>query len=582
MNVLTPDLGVEKAELSEWLVAVGDTVSAGQSLLLAESSKASMEIPSPQAGTVKALLVQAGATIKEGVPLLELAPSADSPLAQGASAEDSSAEDSNAKGASAEGFAAGKTSAPKDATNPADTPRAGAPDPEKTAPPQANTPAPAAQTIAVPDLGVDEASVAEWLVAVGDSVSAGQSLLLAESSKASMEIPSPVGGTVTALHVQAGHPIHTGDALLDVQTTATLAASTAAPAASPPQSINQSTATDQPAPMAAPASTQPTGANSPQTPLITTDHASNQASNQASSPVYAGPAVRKLARQMGIALAQVEASLPNGRLLKEDLYRHVSERLKAPAAPATRTDAPATGLPPLPDVSRWGGSHTEPLSRLQQAAIVHLAHNQFIPQVTQFDQADITDLEALRQTLKDDYKKQGISLTILAFVAKALAHLLREEPRFNSHLQDGKTLLVRDEIHLGIAVATEDGLIVPVLRQPDQKGIRQIAAELQALGQKARDKKLGPADLAGATMTITSLGALGGTAFTPLVSWPEVAILGISPAALQPVWDGQAFAPRLLLPLSLSYDHRVINGADAARFTRKLALLLADLRRVLL
>jgi pyruvate dehydrogenase E2 component (dihydrolipoamide acetyltransferase) len=203
--------------------------------------------------------------------------------------------------------------------------------------------------------------------------------------------------------------------------------------------------------------------------------------------------------------------------------------------------------------------------------------------VTQFEQADITELEALRQQLKDDYKKSGVSLTILASIAKAVAHLLLQQPRLNSHLaDDGKQLIVRDEVHLGIAVATDDGLIVPVLRHPDRKGIRQIAEELQQLGQKAREQKLTPADLSGASFTISSLGNLGGTGFTPLVNWPQVAILGISPAAMQPVWDGAQFVPRLLLPLSLSYDHRVINGADAARFTSQLALLLADLRRILL
>jgi pyruvate dehydrogenase E2 component (dihydrolipoamide acetyltransferase) len=234
-------------------------------------------------------------------------------------------------------------------------------------------------------------------------------------------------------------------------------------------------------------------------------------------------------------------------------------------------------------MSKWGALHSEQLSRIQQAAVTHLSLNTYIPQVTQFDQADITELEALRNQLKDGYKKQGVSLTILAFIAKAVAHLLLQEQRFNSHLaDDGKSLIIRDEVHLGIAVATEDGLIVPVLRRPEQKGIRQIAEELQMLGQKARDKKLSPADLAGASFTISSLGNLGGTGFTPLVSWPQVAILGISPAAMQPMWDGSAFVPRLMLPLSLSYDHRVINGADAARFARRLAELLADLRQVLL
>jgi len=254
-----------------------------------------------------------------------------------------------------------------------------------------------------------------------------------------------------------------------------------------------------------------------------------------------------------------------------------------PVATSAASAAAPSGLPPLPNVSKWGASHTEALTRLQQASIPQLSLNLYMPQVTQFDHADITELEALRVELKDGYKKQGIGLTILAFIAKAVAHLLIQEPRFNSHLaDDGKSLLMREEVHLGIAVATDDGLIVPVLRNPDRLSIREIAQQLGELGQKARDKKLGPNDLSGATFTISSLGAMGGTGFTPLVNWPQVAILGLSPAAMQPIWDGSAFQPRLMLPLSLSYDHRVINGVDAARFARALAVLLGDLRRVLL
>ncbi len=542
MNVLTPDLGVEKAELSEWLVQVGDRVSAGQSLLLAESSKASVEVPSPAAGTIQALLLPQGASIKEGVPLLVLEP--DPPPAP-------------------EAHPSASTDITPDA--PAAVPPVEKPV-DKSVEKPADPPV-ATETVRVPDLGVEKAELSEWLVQVGDTVTAGQSLLLAESSKASVEVPSPVSGTVTALHVQAGQTIHPGDALLDVHTSAP----PPAPARTP----------------AAPAAPSPDRPAAPVPPSVQTQSAPVAPPSDPASPtVYAGPAVRKLARQMGIALGEVQPSLPTGRLLKEDLYQHVKRQMDAaqtarpPAAgPA---EPPVSGLPPLPDFGRWGGGEPQTLSRLQQAAIVHLAKNQFIPQVTQFDQADITELEALRQSLKDDYKKDGTSLTLLAFIARVLAHLLREEPRFNSHLQDGQTLLLRHEVHLGIAVATDDGLIVPVLRNPDQKGIAQIARELQELSQKARARRLSPADLAGATMTITSLGALGGTAFTPLVSWPEVAILGISPAALQPVWNGQEFRPRLLLPLSLSYDHRVINGADAARFTRRLGELLGDLRRVLL
>ena len=430
--------------------------------------------------------------------------------------------------------------------------------------------------IKTPDLGVDKAEVIEILVKVGDAIEAGQSLFVVESSKASVEIPSPTAGVVQQVLVKLGDVVSEDVLLL-----------TLADAATKPDAATEPDATEQPAEIAQPETAQPAAAAitpqpEPATPPVI-------APTQAASPVdlsavYAGPAVRQAARQLGVDLREVQASGAHQRILKEDVYAHVKQRLSQPVVPsATPAAASPVGLPPLPNMDKWGELHHEPLSRLQQAAIRHLALNTYIPQVTQFEQADITELEALRQQLKDDYKKSGVSLTILAFIAKAVAHLLLQQPRLNSHLaDDGKQLIVRDEVHLGIAVATDDGLIVPVLRHPNRKGIRQIAEELQQLGQKAREQKLTPADLSGASFTISSLGNLGGTGFTPLVNWPQVAILGISPAAMQPVWDGAQFVPRLLLPLSLSYDHRVINGADAARFTSQLSLLLADLRRILL
>ncbi|WP_312208934.1 2-oxo acid dehydrogenase subunit E2, partial [Acinetobacter variabilis] len=306
--------------------------------------------------------------------------------------------------------------------------------------------------------------------------------------------------------------------------------------------------------------------------------------NAANAKVYAGPAVRKLARELGVVLAEVKASGPHERLMKEDLFAYVKDRLTAPqttTAPAAAT-APA-GLPKLPDFSAFGGVEEKTLTRLQQVSIPQLSLNNYIPQVTQFDAADITELEAWRNELKGNFKKEGIGLTIMAFIIKAVAYLLKEEREFAGHLSDdGKSVLLRNEIHMGIAVATPDGLTVPVLRNPDQKSIKQIAIELGELSQKARDKKLSPKDLQGANFTITSLGSIGGTAFTPLVNWPQVAILGISPATMQPVWNGESFDPRLMLPLSLSYDHRVINGADAARFTNKLTKLLKDIRTLLI
>ncbi len=432
--------------------------------------------------------------------------------------------------------------------------------------------------IKTPDLGVDKAEVIEILIAVGEQVSEGQSLFVVESSKASVEIPSPAAGVVKQISVKLGDVVSEDVLLLILES---------AEASSDPVSKPSLQPEAKPAPAAAPKpdTTQPTPEPAPAAKSVVMAAESPAISTSLDlSNVYAGPAVRQAARQLGVDLSQVQPSGINQRVLKEDVYAHVKQRLSQPiASVATTTNTVASSLPPLPKMDKWGVLHHEPLSRLQQAAIVHLSLNTYIPQVTQFEQADITALEALRQQLKDDYKKSGVSLTILAFIAKAVAHLLLQQPRFNSHLaDDGQQLIVRDEVHLGIAVATPDGLIVPVLRHPDRKGIRQIAEELQQLGQKAREQKLTPADLSGASFTISSLGNLGGTGFTPLVNWPQVAILGISPAAMQPMWDGAQFVPRLMLPLSLSYDHRVINGADAAGFAGQLAQLLADLRRVLL
>lgn len=443
--------------------------------------------------------------------------------------------------------------------------------------------------IKTPDLGVDKAEVIEILIAVGDQIEAGQSLFVVESSKASVEIPSPTAGTVQQILVKLGDVVSEDVLLLTLADTTTK-----------PDAATEPDATEQPDEIAPPATTNTNALkeNDEILPLqkegtpplaqgvggIPTKPATQTASPIDLSSVYAGPAVRQAARQLGVDLREVQASGTHQRILKEDVYAYVKQRLSQPSpTQVTPASAAPTGLPPLPNMDKWGDLHHEPLSRLQQAAIRHLSLNSHIPQVTQFEQADITELEALRQQIKDDYKKSGVSLTILAFIAKAVAHLLLQQPRFNSHLaDDGKQLIVRDEVHLGIAVATDDGLIVPVLRHPDRKGIRQIAEELQQLGQKAREQKLTPADLSGASFTISSLGNLGGTGFTPLVNWPQVAILGISPARHQPIWDGAAFVPRLMLPLSLSYDHRVINGADAAFFTSQLALLLSDLRRLLL
>ncbi|MEC7121335.1 MAG: 2-oxo acid dehydrogenase subunit E2 [Pseudomonadota bacterium] len=561
MEIKTPDLGVDKAEVIEILVQVGDHIKKDQSIMLVESSKASVEIPSPTAGVVAEILVELGAVVSEDVLLLRLHD------AEGATA---STPDSTLT------LSAASTATPSEPSA-AVAEQSATPASTISKSPVVSTAQQAEQDYPVPDLGVDQAEVSELLVKVGDTVQAGDAIVLVESSKASVEIPSPASGQVTAFLVQQGQTIHTNDPLVRIQSTVSASdsapsndskPSTAKPALSKPPELPST------APPAIQTETHPVAAQQPES-TVASDH---------TTLVYAGPAVRRAARQLGVDLHEVQASGQHGRIVKDDVYAHVKQRLSQSVRQTTPVAAtPSVGLPPLPNIDKWGALHTEPLTRLQQAAVSQLSLNNYIPQVTQFDQADITELEALRQQLKDDYKKSGISLTILAFMVKAVAYLLREETRFNSHLADDqKSLIVRDDIHVGIAVATPDGLIVPVLRHPDQKGIRQIAEELQQLGQKARDKKLSPADLSGAGFTISSLGNLGGTGFTPLVNWPQVAILGVSPAAMQPIWDGAKFVPRLMLPLSLSYDHRVINGADAARFAHRLAALLADLRRILL
>ena len=425
-------------------------------------------------------------------------------------------------------------------------------------------------------MGVDKATVSEILVKVGDTVEAQQSLCVVESDKASVEVPSSTAGVIKAIHVELGQSVSQGVALVTIE-----AEGQAAPVASKESAQAETKTAVAPKVDSTPANTvvvATTQTNSDSDKLTKEQNAAN-------ANVYAGPAVRKLARELGVVLAEVKASGPHQRLMKEDLVAYVKMRLTAPqTAPVVASaTAVAAGLPKLPSFDAFGGVEEKALTRLQQVSIPQLSLNNYIPQVTQFDLADITELEAWRNDLKGNFKKDGISLTIMAFIIKAVAHLLKEEREFASHLaDDGKSVLLRNEIHMGIAVATPDGLTVPVLRHPDQKSIKEIAIELGVLGQKARDKKLSPKDLQGANFTISSLGAIGGTAFTPLVNWPQVAILGISPATMQPVWNGQGFDPKLMLPLSLSYDHRVINGADAARFTNKLTKLLKDIRTLLI
>ena len=544
VEVKLPDIGVEKALVGEILVKAGDNIDLDQSIVVVESDKATVEVPSTVSGIVESVEIQEGDTVKEGVVLLKVK-----------STTVSAAE------------APVKTEQPETTQQPVTT--------ESEIEQESAAVQSGVIEVTVPDLGVDKAAVAEILVKVGDSVEADQSIIVVESDKATVEVPSSTAGVITAIHVEMGQNVSQGAALVTIEgqvKKATPAKNTAqATPATPVKAAN--------------ASVQSTAAPQAQNVSVSSNvDKLTKEQSAANAKVYAGPAVRKLARELGVVLADVKASGPHERLMKQDLMTYVKTRLTAPqAAPVAQATAAVSGLPKLPDFSAFGGVEEKAMTRLQQVSVPQLSLNNFIPQVTQFDAADITELEAWRGELKGNFKKEGISLTILAFIAKALAHLLKEEPYFAGHLADDqKSVLLRNEIHMGIAVATPDGLTVPVLRNPDQKSVKQIAIELGELSKKARDKKLSPKDLQGANFTITSLGSIGGTAFTPLVNWPQVAILGISPATMQPVWNGQGFDPRLMLPLSLSYDHRVINGADAARFTNKLTKILADIRTLLL
>ncbi len=537
--IRVPDIGSGEGEVIELFVKVGDRIEVEQSLLTLESDKASMEIPAPKAGVIKSLAVKLGDRLKEGDDLLEL------------EVDEESAEQS-------EPVAAAEAVAEK----------------------PASTPAPAAKTVAtpsvaevaaenlieeihVPDIGSSgKARVIELMVAVGDQITEEQSLLTLESDKASMEIPSPVSGEVVEVLVRLDAEIGTGDLILKVKV-AQAATNAAATEQSAPVEVP-----DIPKPTAA-VSVAPVSAPSPEKRKLTA--------------VHAGPAVRKLAREFGVDLGLVAASGPHKRLLKEDVHAYVQTALSKQSNSSVEQ---GSGIPQIPEVdfARFGEIEEVAMTRLQQIGALNLHRSWLnVPHVTQFESADMTELEAFRVSQKAVAEKAGVKLTLLPFLLKACAHLLKEMPDFNSSLApSGKALIRKKYVHLGFAVDTPDGLLVPVIRDVDQKSLLQLSAEAAELADKARNKKLSAEQMQGACFTISSLGHIGGTGFTPIVNAPEVAILGVSRATMQPVWNGASFEPRLMLPLSLTYDHRVINGAAAAHFTRRLSELLAEIRSLLL
>ncbi|MEE4173809.1 MAG: dihydrolipoyllysine-residue acetyltransferase [Xanthomonadales bacterium] len=538
IEIRVPDIGdFEDVPVIEVLVAVGDTVAAEQSIITLESDKATMEVPAPADGVVASLDVALNDTVSEGdlVGVLTVA------AADDAEAEDPAAESE-------------------------ETPDAGG-----TAPAEA-----ASVEVRVPDIGdFEDVPVIEVLVARGDAVEAEQSLVTLESDKATMEVPAPQAGVVESLAVAVDDTVSEGDLV------ATLTVTEAAPdktASAPP-------GTPRPEADAGPEQTVPT----PQAKESPRREPATSAGERQAPPVplgaerlmpgkvpYASPAIRAFARELGVDLLRVNGSGRKGRILREDVTAFVKSALQGGAAPATGgfEVAPA----PKVDFSRFGETETVELSRIKKISGKNLHRNWVtIPHVTHNDLADSTDLEAFRQKHKAEAKAQGFNLTPLAFLMKSVVAALQEYPNFNASLDAaGEALVLKKYYHLGIAVDTPDGLVVPVLRDCDQKSVSDLAKELAEVSQRARDGKLKPADWQGASFSISSLGGIGGTSFSPIINAPEVAILGVSRARREPVWDGEQFQPRLMMPLSLSYDHRVIDGAQAARFCRALAAHIED------
>jgi len=576
VEIKVPDIGDAKdVEVIEILVAEGDTIEAEQSLITLESDKSSMEIPASQGGVVKSIKVKIGDKVSEGAIVLTL--EAGEAAAKGGDAK--SAE----KPAEAPKADAPKADAPK-----ADAPKAEAAasaKPTASAAPKGGSGGPV--DVTVPDIGdFSEVEVIEVMVAEGDSIKAEQSLITVETDKASMEIPAPQNGTVKSLKVKVGDKISKGSLILqlDAEGGADEAAADAKPAAA---------SDDKPAA----AAEKPAAASGESGSAKPADAGQSKAAPAAALETdlkpnelpHASPSVRKFARELGADLRKMKGTGPKERITQDDVRAFVKQALAsqgsaAPAAAGASADGAALGLLPWPkvDFTKFGEIETKPLSRIKKISGANLHRNWvMIPHVTNNDVADITDLEALRVTLNKENEKSGVKVTMLAFLIKAVVAALKKFPEFNASL-DGDNLVLKQYYNIGFAADTPNGLVVPVIKDADKKGILQIATETTELAKKARDGKVSPADMQGGCFSISSLGGIGGTSFTPIINAPEVAILGVSRSSHQPVWDGKQFVPRLQLPLSLSYDHRVIDGASAARFNAYLGALLADFRRIAL
>ncbi|MGL6020753.1 MAG: pyruvate dehydrogenase complex dihydrolipoyllysine-residue acetyltransferase [Gibbsiella quercinecans] len=518
-DVEVPDIGADEVEVTEVLVKVGDKVEAEQSLITVEGDKASMEVPAPFAGTVKEIKIATGDKVKTGSLIMTFEIAGAAPAAQEAA-------------------------------------------------PAAAPAASAVKDVNVPDIGGDEVEVTEVMVKVGDKVEAEQSLITVEGDKASMEVPAPFAGVVKELKVAVGDKVKTGSLIM------TFEVEGAAPAAAP-------AAASAPAP--APAKQEAKAA----APAAAAAGKSEFAENDAY--VHATPVIRRLAREFGVNLAKVKGTGRKGRILREDVQAYVKDAVKrAEAAPAAAAGGGLPGMLPWPkvDFSKFGEIEEVELGRIQKISGANLSRNWvMIPHVTHFDKADITDLEAFRkqQNVEAEKRKLDVKITPVVFIMKAAAAALAQMPRFNSSLsEDGQKLTLKKYINIGVAVDTPNGLVVPVFKDVDKKGIVELSRELMTISKKARDGKLTAGEMQGGCFTISSIGGLGTTHFAPIVNAPEVAILGVSKSSMEPVWNGKDFVPRLILPLSLSFDHRVIDGADGARFITIINNTLSDIRRLVM
>ncbi|MDR1842929.1 MAG: pyruvate dehydrogenase complex dihydrolipoyllysine-residue acetyltransferase [Citrobacter amalonaticus] len=525
-DVHVPDIGGDEVEVTEIMVKVGDTVAAEQSLITVEGDKASMEVPAPFAGTVKEIKIITGDKVSTGSLIMVFEVAGAAPAAAPAQA-----------------------AAPAPAAAPAAT---------------------GAKDVNVPDIGGDEVEVTEVMVKVGDKVAAEQSLITVEGDKASMEVPAPFAGTVKEIKISTGDKVKTGSLIMVFEVEG------AAPAAAAPQ---QAAA---PAPAAASAPAPAAAA-----PAAKAEGKSEFAENDAY--VHATPLIRRLAREFGVNLAKVKGTGRKGRILREDVQTYVKDAIKrAEAAPAAAAGGGIPGMLPWPkvDFSKFGEIEEVELGRIQKISGANLSRNWvMIPHVTHFDKTDITDLEAFRkqQNAEAEKRKLDVKFTPVVFIMKAVAAALEQMPRFNSSLsEDGQRLTLKKYINIGVAVDTPNGLVVPVFKDVNKKSVTELSRELTAISKKARDGKLTAGEMQGGCFTISSIGGLGTTHFAPIVNAPEVAILGVSKSAMEPVWNGKEFVPRLMMPISLSFDHRVIDGADGARFITIINNMLSDIRRLVM